>query len=88
MNLFVLLFFFYYSKFQGIRREVFLENLKKLKETVILISKLANKRFFKIIFNMETIPGASPLSTKSKLKTKIKLNLLPSVELMRISWPP
>ena len=47
MNLFILLFLFYYCKFQGICREIFLENLKKLKETIILISKLGNKRFLK-----------------------------------------
>ena len=70
MNLFVLLFFFYYRKFQGIRREIFLENLKKLKEIVILISKLANRRFLKSFFSMKTIPGASPLSTNQNLKQK------------------
>ena len=57
MNLFVLLFFFYYRKFQGIRREIFLENLKKLKETVILISKLANKRFLKSFSVWDIFPA-------------------------------
>ena len=67
MNLFVLLFFFYYRKFQGIRREIFLENLKKLKEIVILISKLANKRFLKSFLVWKLLPG---LSTNQNLKSK------------------
>lgn len=67
MNLLVLLFFFYYRKFQGIRREIFLENLKKLKEIVILISKLANKRFLKSFLVWKLFPG---LSTNQNLKSK------------------
>ena len=67
MNLFVLLFFFYYRKFQGICREIFLENLKKLKEIVILISKLANKRFLKSFLVWKLFPG---LSTNQNLKSK------------------
>ena len=67
MNLFVLLFFFYYRKFQGICREIFLENLKKIKETVILISKWANKRFLKSFLEWKLFPG---LSTNQNLKSK------------------
>ena len=67
MNLLVLLFFFYYRKFQGIRREIFLENLKKLNEIVILISKLANKRFLKSFLVWKLFPG---LSTNQNLKSK------------------
>lgn len=67
MNLLVLLFFFYYRKFQGIRREIFLENLKKLKEIVILVSKLANKRFLKSFLVWKLFPG---FSTNQNLKSK------------------
>ena len=87
MNLFVLIFFFYYRKFQGIRREIFLENLKKLKATIILISKLENNRFLKS-FSIWKLFSALAAFDQSKLKINIKLNLLLSVELMRISWPP
>ena len=87
MNLFVFLLFFYYRKFQGIRREIFLENLKKLKETIVLISKLANKRFLKSFSVWKLFPALRRFRP-IKIKTKIQLNLLLSVELMRISWPP
>lgn len=68
MNLFILLFLFYYCKFQGIRREIFLENLRKLKETIILVSKLANKRMLKSFSAWKLFPALRRFPPHQNLK--------------------
>lgn len=68
MNLFILLFLFYYCKFQGIRGEIFLENLRKLKETIIFVSKLANKRILKSFSVWELFPALRRFRPHQNLK--------------------